>query len=110
MYPIDLNTCTAIDIIGRSIVCHPSLFREALAAAQSEDTRYGATREDVAVKRAVSARAAACGRAVAAVDNEDAGALSDDVGAGIVALNIACKLQCIPPHVRTAAALRTWPA
>lgn len=112
MYAIDLNTCTAIDVIKRSIVCHPSLFAEALNARQAEDNHYAAivhSENKPAVWNAIKASASAAQRACEYVESAEADPFESDMGAGIIALNIACKLQCLPAHVRTASALRTWP-
>lgn len=101
---------TAIDIIKRSIDMHPSLFTEALKARQEEDALYAAGRvHEKTIYSAVRASVKAATNALSYVDNENADAFEKDMAAGIIALNIACKLQCIPAHVRTAAALRTWP-
>jgi hypothetical protein len=110
--PIDLSTATAIDIIGRSILMHPSLFREALANSRADDNRYAAIvhETDKRTWNAVKGRAGATGRAIEYVEDENAESFAADLSAGIIALNIACKLQCLPPHIRTAAALRTWEA
>lgn len=111
MYPIDFDTCTAIDIIKRSAVCHPTLFREALVASKDADFAYAKNldraREAMVVK-SVLARANATNDAISAIDIEDFDFFASNLGAGIVTLNIACKLQVLPPHVRTAAATRTW--
>jgi tRNA threonylcarbamoyladenosine modification (KEOPS) complex Pcc1 subunit len=104
---IDYSTCTAIDIITRSIVMHPSLFREALHARYEQDVAHMEGKEGTVLK-AVRASASAALRGITAIDHGDAEGLAGDMGAGIIALNVACKLQCIPPHVRTGAALRTW--
>jgi len=100
----------AIDVIKRSILMHPSLFREALVSANREDNRYAAIvhETDKRTWNAVKGRAIASSRAAEYVADEDAEAFGGDMAAGIIALNIACKLQCLPPHIRTAAAVRTW--
>lgn len=107
MYQIDLNTCSALDIIQRSVTCHPSLFREAIEARIAQDRAYAADKTGkVLVAVNASRHAAECG--LAAVDADDVDSLRHDMGAGIILLNIACRLQCVPPHVRTSAAVRTW--
>lgn len=108
MYPIDLNTCTALDIIKRSVTCHPTLFRDALLERRREDYAY-ASKRDGRVADGAYASGRAAQRAVDHTDGNDIEAFKLDMGAGIIALGIACKLQCIPAHVRTASALRTWP-
>lgn len=107
MYAIDTDKCTALDIIQRSMTCHPSLFREALERVRADDLAYGADKTGQ-IALAVKAHANAAKRALSMTESEDASVLLHDMGAGIIALNIACKLQCLPAHVRTASALRTW--
>lgn len=111
MYPLDFDTCTAIDIIKRSAVCHPSLLREALVASKKADFDYAATlnrQHEAAIVRSVLARANATNDAISAIDLEDFDFFKTNLGAGIVTLNIACKLQVIPAHIRSAATQRTW--
>jgi hypothetical protein len=111
MYPIDFDTCTAIDIIKRSVVCHPSLFREALVASKQADFDYAKTIDrthEAAIARSVLARANATNDAISAIDIEDFDFFKTNLSAGIIALNIACKLQVLPPHVRSDATARTW--
>lgn len=110
MPPIDTNTATAIDIIKRSALMHPSFFADHLALCLSNDLGYAAGHTNEAVRRSVQASARAYQRAIDALQADDVDRLTTDMGAGVVALNVACKLQCLPPHVRTAAALRTWPS
>ena len=98
----------AIDIIERSIAMHPSLFLEALQTRAYEDSRYAATREDPAIKKSVLASFEAALRACDYVRNEEPMSFRSDMGAGIIALNVACKLQCLPSHVRTRAAVETY--
>lgn len=99
---------TAIEIIAQSIAMHPTLYLESLQARAWEDSRYAASRENPAIKKSVMASFNAAMRACDLVRNENAQGFSDDMGAGIIALNIACKLQCLPHHVRTSAAVETW--
>lgn len=109
MYALPANP-TARDIIARSIVCHPSLFSEALQNRENEDRRYAASR-DGRTKRAAEASARAYQRArefaerLDLYETERAACICAETGPAIVALNIACKLQCLPPHMRTAAAI-----
>ncbi len=48
----------------------------------------------------------ACLRAYDAVGEDDIEPIMADCSTMVVALNVACKLQCLPPHVRTAAAIK----
>ena len=104
----ELNSMNAIDIIARSIAMHPSLFVEALQTRAYEDARYAVTRESETIKKSVSASFAAAMRACDYVKAEESMPFKSDMSAGIIALNIACKLQCLPAHIRTQAAIATW--
>jgi hypothetical protein len=101
---------TARDIIARSILLHPSLFAEALQNRETEDRRYAASRDGRTRQAAeASARAYQRAREFAGRDDlpieERAACICAETGPAVVALNVACKLQCLPPHVRTAAAI-----
>lgn len=73
-----------------------------------DDARYMATRENVAIKRSVQASFDAAHRAIDAIKLGEIDKLKDDMGAGIIALNEACRLLDVPPHERTAIAVDTW--
>lgn len=110
MYELE-NNPTALHIIQRSMTCHPSMFLEALQSRLDEDRRYASSRNGTVSEstlRAIIATAKAVERAIAIVESEDIGKFENDMGAGIVALGIACKLQILQNYVRTAAAIRTW--
>ena len=104
----ELNAMNAIDIIARSIALHPSLFLESLQTRAYEDSRYAATRESETIKKSVLASFEAAMRACDYVRADESLPFKTDMSAGIIALNIACKLQCLPAHVRTQAAAATW--
>lgn len=104
----ELNAMSAIDIIARSIAMHPSLFLETLQTRAYEDSRYAATRESETIKKSVLASFEAAMRACDYVKSDESAPFKSDMSAGIIALNIACKLQCLPAHVRTQAAIATW--
>ena len=103
----------ALDVLTRSILMHPTLFAEACEQAAAEDRRYAAERADMfksdrsPINRAESLEFAAdkarnsASAAVAAMDIMDRRAAS-----WIAAFGIACKLQCVPAHVRTAFAVK----
>jgi hypothetical protein len=99
----------AIDIIGRSMAMHPTLFLECLQSRAGEDACYAASRDNPRIRESVMASHHATSRAIAVVDCGAADDFAADMGAGIIALNVACKLQCLPPHIRTSAAIETWP-
>ena len=108
MISAELKDMTAVDIIARSIAMHPTTFIEALQARAWDDSRYAATRDNAAIKRAVLASFDATTRACDMVRAENPYGFACDMGAGIIALNTACKLQCLPPHIRTQAAVVQW--
>jgi hypothetical protein len=104
----ELNEMNAIDIIARSIAMHPSLFLESLQTRAYEDSRYAATRESETIKKSVLASFEAAMRACDYVRADESLPFKSDMSAGIIALNVACKLQCLPAHVKTQAAIATW--
>jgi len=104
MYDLPENP-TARDIIQRSIVCHPSLFREMLIKQADMHDDYAKVTSDIRAKQGAIASMNACFFAYDAIDNDDVDAIVSRCGPMVIALNVACKLQCIPNHIRTAAAI-----
>lgn len=100
---------TAREIIARSILMHPSLFRESLIAQAELHDNYANLTTNVRAAQGAAASRAACLRAYDAIGMDDADAIVADCGTMVIALNVACKLQCLPPHIRTAAAVE-WEA
>lgn len=99
---------TARDIIGRSILMHPTLFREALseqARMHSRQALLYAMPSQARSRQGAEASAKACLKAVAAIDAEDIDAIIAECGPMVISLNVAGKLQCLPRHVLTAAAV-----
>ena len=99
---------TAIDILQRSIDMHPSCLIERLQTRAYEDSRYAATRENPAIKKSVLASFEATMRAIRYIESGHAAPFIDDMGAGIIALSEACKLQCLPHYKRTETAVALW--
>lgn len=97
----------AIEIIQRSIVMHPSLFIEGLENRRNADLNYLADKTG-AIRRPIQASADATARAITYVKEDSADRFAADMAAGIIALNVACRFQCLPAHVRTAAAVAQW--
>ena len=103
----------ALDVLANSILMHPTLFAESCEASALEDRRYAAERRELfkrdrspinraeslefAADQARNSESAACA-AIAIMDRR--------ATSWIAAFNIACKLQCIPAHVRTAFAVQ----
>ena len=106
MYPLETNP-TAIQIIARSMTCHPSMLIEALENSAKQDLAYKAGKSG-AIESAIATRWNATKLAVAIARKGKAEDFKNCIGPGIIALNIACKLQCLPAHIRTAAAVKTW--
>lgn len=110
IYPLPENP-TAHDIIKRSIVAHPKMFYNLLRDRANEDYRYA--RDAINVRAAQSAKASGHAAMTAFYlvkehnyDPENCtGIICEDCGAMVIALNIACKLQCLPAHIRTQAAI-----
>lgn len=103
-------TQSATDIIQRSIELHPSLFIEALKTRAQEDYTFADQRSGAAARAGYASAKAAELAASALEHDEDASAfaMASMMSAGIIALGVACRLQCLPHHVRTAAAVATW--
>lgn len=99
------ETPSAEDIIKRSIVAHPSLFRKALISQAEQHDDYAKLSTNPRAVQGAKASFNACLRAYDAVGLEDVSAIMADCGTMVIALNVACKLQCIPTHVRTRAAV-----
>jgi hypothetical protein len=102
---------TAQEIIARSLTMHPSIFVDALKMGADRDSAYAASCHNLRTHQAVMASRAAYLRAVWVAEGEGteaerAALICAKMGPAVVALNVACKLQCIPPHVRTEAATR----
>ena len=112
IYPLPENP-TSADIIRRSIVAHPSLFREALINQAAIHDDYSQLTINARAAQGADASKLACLRAYDFVgcdnltDDERAAEICKDCGTMVVALNVACKLQCLPAHIRTAAAV-SW--
>lgn len=109
IYPLPENP-TAVDIITRSIVAHPTLFREALIEQADQHNDYSRLTHNDGARRGAVASAYACLRAYDLIgDGDDARSRAETIcqetGPAVIALNVACKLQCLPPHIRTAAAI-----
>lgn len=96
---------TAKEIIARSILMHPTLYRESLIAQATIHDNYSRLTSNVLAMRSAESQRAACLRIYDSIAAEDVDSIVANCGTMIIALNVACKLQCIPPHVRTAAAV-----
>lgn len=103
---------SAADIIERSIIAHDSTFRDALIKQAEMHDDYSRLSTNPLGKRGAEASKRACLIAYDTAGDEDqtarerAESICMDTGTAVIALNVACKLQCIPPHIRTAAAIK----
>jgi hypothetical protein len=100
MYPIDFLTCSAVDVIKRSIVCHPSLFADKIAAARDMHAAY--SRETTNQQAAASARAMSgdCAGIIAAIAEENAERIVSDTSRLVIAFQAAADLQLVPRACR----------
>ncbi len=104
MYPIDFTTCTARDVILRSLACHPSLFADALANLAETHRVYA--RDHANSPGAAGARAAhrAAMDAIALLnrgtDDSVADALVRDTGPKVQAYTVAASLNLVPHSLR----------
>lgn len=100
---------TLADICRRSAILHPSLLAESLEAQYAQDSQLAATTLGIS-GAAMNARARACKTGADAVRSYDDN-LYDwstmPLGVQIVVAGEAAKLQCLPRHILTAAAIRT---
>jgi hypothetical protein len=110
MYELPANP-TARDILTRSIECHNGAFRAALIEqAEAHDSWASFTNNERGRQGAV-ASFNACLRAYDFAGRDDlpvierASCIASEIGPMIIALNVACKLQDLPAHVRTQAAI-----
>jgi hypothetical protein len=100
---------TMADIIERSCKLHPSLLAETLRAQAKEDRAFGSTR-DAETQRSCAVHANHCedaARTVEAYNAERDNWRLVPLGVQIVAANVAAKLQCLPRHILTQAAIRS---
>lgn len=96
----------ATQIIQRSINATPNEFRAALIAQAEMHDDYASSEgiSERARQGAIASRRA-CNRAAWGITQGDAATIVADCGTMVVALNVACKLQELAAHVRTAAAV-----
>ncbi len=94
MYPIDFVSCTANDVIARSVTCHPTLFAERLLDIARVHDQAAATMLDCEATK-ISRRMAADCRQMA--DRLEHGELLDGLSFSqrIIAFSAAAKLQCV---------------
>jgi hypothetical protein len=100
---------TAREIINRSILVHPSLFRESLIAQAEMHDNYAALATDSRAIAGAESMRASCLRVYDAAGTECIDEVMQNLGDMVVAVNAAAKLQCLPPHIK-AQAIAAWDA
>jgi hypothetical protein len=98
IYQIDFNTCTAQDVIERSIVAHPSLLEVALRNAVDTHWIFAQSTHDHTAAQAALKLGRECRLAADNVRDNRVDLIMHDMGQWISALNCAAKLQLIPHH------------
>lgn len=114
MYSLDLSTCSPADIIRRSIVCHPSLYAEALEAATRAHRQAAATMRHHAACAAAERLAKACNAMALILHDYGADGSADTVDLiieggpdyWISALNVARPLQALASWMAAEAVTR----
>lgn len=102
---------SAHDIIKRSIIAHPSLYRESLIKQAEMHDDYSKVSRDPRATQGAIAQKNACLKIYDFVGadlspDEAATEICRECGSMVVALNAAGKLQCLPRHLLTAAAVK----
>jgi hypothetical protein len=93
MYTIDFMTCSADDVIARSVVCHPSMLADQLCATAAIHERSAAEMHD-RLARETAERMARDARTIAdRLANGGTGELTH--GQTIIVFSAAARLQCI---------------
>lgn len=101
---------TLADICHRSAVLHSTLLAEALEIQAGEDTHFAANQANARTRSSILAHARHCQTGASAARTYDSSRDSwrlMPLGVQIVTANAAAKLQCLPRHVLTQAAIRT---
>jgi hypothetical protein len=110
MYTLPANP-TARDILARSIECHNDAFRASLIEQAEMHDDWASTTINERARQGAVASFNACLRAYDFAGRDDlpvderAACIAHEMGPMIIALNVACKLQDLPAHVRTQAAI-----
>ncbi|MCW2317090.1 hypothetical protein M2322_002644 [Rhodoblastus acidophilus] len=105
MYTIDFSKCSAVEVIQRSWVCHPSLFADGLKNAANIHGHYATTCHNAEASRIAEDCAKQCRVALTTLEDypsgEGAAALKrGPLGPFVQAFHVACDLQCVPRHLR----------
>jgi hypothetical protein len=96
MYQIDFNTCTAIDVIQRSITCHPSLLADGLRDARKTHANYAAFTTSRQAADIAKRMAADCDVCIEAVEDERLDIIASDTAYKVIAFGVAARLNLVP--------------
>lgn len=98
---IDYMTATPREVIARSIAMHPSLYADAMRDVARMHRQHAANMASYDAISVTKRLALACELAADKIEADDVEAILF-IGADcwISALNVACKLQCVPPSLR----------
>src|ERR1051325_314755 len=107
MYELDLATATAADVILRSTICHPSLFRDQLRAVAAIHRRSANEMRDGKARETATRMAQNCEMMARFAEagwlqmqrGLDLGEIT--LGQRIQAFSVPAKLQLIPPATAT---------
>lgn len=105
MYELDLNTCTVGDVIYRSLICHPTLLREAIETARDAHRAAAATMIDGKACHIADRLVVKCISLLRTIDDMLDGQLDarlvvdNDFYERIIAFTAAYRLQAISPAI-----------
>lgn len=95
---------TARDIIARSMLLHPSLFREAMDSLAKVHRDFAAQTYNNAAAKAARDLSDACKMVSTLIYDGNIDSIMESLRYSIPALSAAGKLQCLPRHMITDAA------
>jgi hypothetical protein len=100
MYDINFNTCTALDVIKRSNVCHPSLLADGLQEVRRKHLEYAnlTPRDDAA--RIARDMADECNIAMMALADDDYETVMATISRRVIVFDVAASLQLVPRPLR----------
>lgn len=101
MYPLDYDTCDMGDVVARSLIAHPTLFRDAMHNVAQGHRRFAHDCRDNLARRIALRMAAKLDYYVALIDS---GQECDDImrdvradfGGRVQLMSVAARLQVIP--------------
>jgi hypothetical protein len=95
MYAIDFTTCSANDVIRRSVVCHPSLYAENMRNVAHVHAQAAMACEHDTVAAKVAGRLAQECRQIAERIEAGDEVICATLSETIPAFNVAARLNCI---------------